>query len=86
MPLQGAIPMWYEVMTNFEGVDMASLLVGAIAGYQSLYYIIFLFSGSPISPRYPRKRQKILSSASRPTVAYINNTRIGFCYLGSISV
>ena len=51
---------------------------GAIAGCQFLFYIFFLFSGPPISPRHPRKKQWILSwtSCKRYIVLYIDNTKI----------
>ena len=76
-----------RVTTNFGGVDVVPLL-GAIAGCQFLFHIFFLFSGPPISPRHPRKQQWILSWASckRYTVLYIDNTKIGFGYLGSMLV
>ena len=51
-------------------------------------FISSLFSGPPISPRHPRKQQWNLSWASckRHTVLYIDNTKIGFGYLGSMLV
>ena len=60
----------------------------AIAGCQFLFHIFFPFSGPPISPRHPSKQQWILSSASCKgyTVLYIDNTKIGFGYLGSMLV
>ena len=49
---------WREgrVTTDFEGVDVVRLL-GAIAGSQSLFHVLLLSSGPPISPRQPRKQQ-----------------------------
>ena len=56
VPLQGAIPVCYggggRVTTNFGGVDVVPLLLGAIAGCQSLLHMFRLFSGPPISPRH----------------------------------
>ena len=71
-----------RVTTNFAGVA----LLGAIAEWQSLFHISLLYSGPPISPRHPWKQQWILSWAScrRYTVLYIDNTKTGFCYLGSM--
>ena len=74
-----------RVTTNFGGVDVVPLL-GAIAGCQFLFHIFLLYSGPPISPRHVRKQQWILSWTSwrRYTVLYIDNTKIGFGYLGSM--
>ena len=59
VPLLGAIVVCYGwgVTTNFGGVDVVPLLLGAIAGCQPLFHMFLLFSGPPISPRHPRKRQ-----------------------------
>ena len=65
VPLLGAIAgchcsvLWWRegrVTTNFGGVDVVRLL-GAIAGSQSLFHILVLYSGPPISPRHARKQQ-----------------------------
>ena len=76
-----------RVTTNFGGVDVVRLL-GATAGPQSLFHIFLLYTGPPLAPRHPRKQQWILSWAScrRYTVFYIDNTKLGFCYPGSMLV
>ena len=50
--------LWWgaRVTTIFGRVDVVRLL-GAIAAYQSLFQMFLLFSGPPISPSHPRKRQ-----------------------------
>ena len=65
VPLLGVIAgchcsvLWWRegrVTTNLGGVDVVRLL-GAIAGSQSLFHILLLYSGPPISHRHHRKQQ-----------------------------
>ena len=60
-----------------------------LQGCQFLFHIFLLYSGPPISPRHPRKQQWILfwASCRRCTVVlYIDVTKFGFCYPGSMLV
>ena len=77
--------LWWgaRVTTIFGRVDVVRLL-GAIASYQSLFQMFLLFSGPPISPSHPRKRQWILSWASYRfyTVLYIDTRNLVFAIWG----
>ena len=51
----GVVPLQGAIVVCFGGVDVVPLL-GAMR-CQSLFHILLLYSGPPISPRHPRKQQ-----------------------------
>ena len=87
VPLQGAIVMCSDAGREGWRPTLAEW-TWCHCWVPILFHIFLLYSGPPISPRHPRKQQWILSWASckRYTVLYIDITKIGFCYLGSMLV
>ena len=93
VPLLGAIVgyhcsvLWLggTVTTNFNfgGTDVVPLL-GAIAGAIVVCYGA-IFRATNFT-QTPKKTTMNLASCRRYTVLYIDNTQVGFCYLGSMLV
>ena len=91
VPLQGAVAgchcgvLWLGGREGFGGAGR-----GAIAGCHcrvpiSVSYLPPIFRATNFT-QTPKKTTMNLASCRRYTVLFIDNTKIGFCYLGSMLV